>query len=139
MSTTSKLTTEQKEKDALVTNPLLFAYSSQRIYQLEVYSNDTNRIVGKVVFEYLNKRFEGNLILEKHAARLELTAPMILTPDGNYHTEIIDTENVLFNDWGLITTKGDETIGWLVIEIINHYNYIRLKPKYPHRVRVELN
>ena len=139
MSTTSKPTNEHKEKDAIVTNPLLFAVSGQRIYQLEVYSNDDKRIVGKIVFDYLHKRFEGNLVLEKHGARLELTAPMILTPEGNFHTEIVDDHHIFLNEWGLITTKGDETIGWLVIEIINHYNYIRLKPKFPHRVRVELN
>lgn len=139
MSTSSKQTKGQKEKETLITNPLLFAQSGHRIYQLVVDANKDHRITGKVEFEYLNKRFEGHLILEKHQARFELSSPLILTSNGIYSTEIQDVENELLNEWGLITTKGDEAIGWLVINVINHYNFIRLKPKYPHRVRIELN
>ena len=64
---------------------------------------------------------------------------MLLTHNGNYSTEIIDEKNILFNEWGLITTKGDETIGWLILDIINHFNACRLKPRNSRQFRSQMN
>ena len=121
-------------------NPLLFATNGKRIYNLVVTEQDKNKIQGKVYFEYLNKKFECALHLNSNKVSLIALSPSLLTPSGLFTVSNDAKQNTQFiNDLGIITQQGDEAIGWLIIDIINHYNSIRLKPKYPNRVPIALN
>jgi len=123
-----------------INNPLLFTTSHKRIYNLVVEAQTESTIQGKIYFEYLGKKFECALLLHKAQATLTALTPSLLTPSGLFTIEISAKNNTQFiNELGIITQQGDESIGWLIIDIINHYNAIRLKPKFPNRVRIELN
>lgn len=123
-----------------IQNPLLFTTSNKRIYNLVVATQNQNRIEGKIYFEYLHKKFECAMVLQNTSASLTALHPSLLTPKGLFNVVEAAKNNTQFiNELGIITQQGDEQIGWLIMETINHYNAIRLKPRYPNRVRVELN
>lgn len=124
----------------LNSNPLLFATNGKRIYNLIVTAQGLNDIQGKVYFEYLNKKFECAISLNNTKASLTALSPSLLTPSGLFKVINGAKHNTQFiNELGIITQQGDEAIGWLIIDVINHYNSLRLKPKFPNRVQIALN
>lgn len=142
MSDSKNKSVKQLEKLLVepVSNPLLFTTNNKRIYNLVVSIQSESTIEGKVYFEYLNKKFECAIVLKNNLAALTALTPSLLTPSGLFTVENEAQKNTQFiNELGIITQQGEESIGWLIIDIINHYNSIRLKPKFPNRVRVELN
>jgi hypothetical protein len=142
MSDSKNKSVKQLEKLLVepVSNPLLFTTNNKRIYNLVVSIQSESSIEGKVYFEYLNKKFECAIVLKNNLAALTALTPSLLTPSGLFTVENEAQKNTQFiNELGIITQQGEESIGWLIIDIINHYNSIRLKPKFPNRVRVELN
>lgn len=142
MSDSKNKHTKQLDKLLVETinNPLLFTTANKRIYNLVVTTKDKNNIQGKVYFEYLNKKFECDLNLNNTNVVLTALTPSILTPSGLFAVKSEAKNNTQFiNELGIITQQGDETIGWLIIDVINHYNSLRLKPKFPNRVPFALN
>jgi hypothetical protein len=126
-SKNKSLTTTDKLLVELNSNALLFATNGKRIYNLIVTAQSKGSIKGHVYFEYLHRKFECELIL--HANQISLTAlsPSLLTPAGLFKVEAnTSTVDTYLNDLGIITQKGDETIGWLILDIINHFNACRL-------------
>ncbi len=122
-------------------NPLLFTKSSNRIYSLTVNKNQDGIIDGSLHFEYLHKKFTCAISLTNSHVNLKVVSPYLLTPTGllELSREAITPDTVYLNEIGIITQQGDETIGWLIMDIINYYNDSRLKPKTSKLFRAELN
>jgi hypothetical protein len=124
----------------LSSNPLLFATNGKRIYKLLLTSQEANAIKGRIYFEYLNRKFECDLVLQSNQITLTALSPSLLTPAGLF--EVHATDNVIdayLNNLGIITQKGDEAIGWLILDIINHFNTCRLKPRNSKQFHSQLN
>lgn len=123
-----------------VNNPLLFEASGNRIYQLFVTQGKGDVIKGKVCFEYLHRNFECAIVLTNQTIELTALSPSLLTPTGLFVVNSSAKENNSYiNDLGIITQQGDEAIGWLIIDIINHFNACRLKPRNSKQFRAQLN
>jgi hypothetical protein len=134
LSTTDKLLVEVN------TNALLFATNGKRIYNLVVKEQSTACIQASVYFEYLHRKFECALILQPNQISLIALSPSLLTPTGLFKVQSIALSgDAYLSDLGIITQKGDETIGWLIIDIINHFNACRLKPRNNKQFRSQLN
>lgn len=124
----------------LSSNPLLFATNGKRIYKLLLTSQEANTIKGRIYFEYLNRKFECDLVLQSNQITLTALSPSLLTPAGLF--EVHATDNAIdayLNNLGIITQKGDEAIGWLILDIINHFNTCRLKPRNSKQFHSQLN
>jgi len=126
---------------ALNDNALLFTKTSNRIYSLSVDQNQNGAIQGVINFVYLNKKFTCALKLSSAHVNLKVQTPYLLTPTGllELSCEASAADLLYINEYGIITQQGDEAIGWLIIDIINHYNDSRLKPKTSKLFRAELN
>ena len=139
-SKNKSLTTTDKLLVELNSNALLFATNGKRIYNLIVTAQSKGSIKGHVYFEYLHRKFECELILQANKISLTALSPSLLSPAGLFKVEAdslaVDT---YLNDLGIITQKGDETIGWLILDIINHFNACRLKPRNSKQFRSQLN
>ncbi len=137
-----------------VNNPLLFTNTGNRIYQLVLNSvqeggsslmaknqiQKTNTLEAKVYFEYLHRKFECAIVLNKDTIELTALSPSLLTPAGLFAvTAHAKEKGVFINELGIITQQGDEAIGWLIIDIINHFNACRLKPRNNKQFRPQLN
>ena len=139
-STNKSITTTDKLLVELNSNALLFATNGKRIYNLVVTTQTTGTIKGRVYFEYLHRKFECELNLQASQISLTALTPSLLTPAGLFqvHSNALLDESYL-NHLGIITQKGDETIGWLILDIINHFNACRLKPRNSKQFRSQLN
>ncbi len=139
-SKNKSLTTTDKLLVELNSNALLFATNGKRIYNLVVTAQTTGTIKGRIYFEYLHRKFECELNLQASQISLTALSPSLLTPAGLFevHSNAISDESYL-NYLGIITQKGDETIGWLILDIINHFNACRLKPRNSKQFRSQLN
>jgi len=139
----SKNNSLQKADKLLVelnSNALLFATNGKRIYNLVVSAQDLTRIKGRIYFEYLHRKFECDLVLQANQISLTALSPSLLTPAGLFKVEAASLAvDTYLNDLGIITQKGDETIGWLILDIINHFNACRLKPRNSKQFRSQLN
>jgi hypothetical protein len=139
----SKNNSLQKADKLLVelnSNALLFATNGKRIYNLVVSAQDLTRIKGRIYFEYLHRKFECDLVLQANQISLTALSPSLLTPAGLFKVEAASLAvDTYLNDLGIITQKGDETIGWLILDIINHFNACRLKPRNSNQFRSQLN
>ena len=139
-SKNKSLTTTDKLLVELNSNALLFATNGKRIYNLIVTAQSKGSIKGRVFFEYLHRKFECELVLHTNQVSLTALSPSLLSPAGLFKVEAnslaVDT---YLNDLGIITQKGDETIGWLILDIINHFNACRLKPRNSKQFRSQLN
>lgn len=134
LSTTDKLLVE------LNNNALLFATNGKRIYNLVVKEQSTSCIQASVYFEYLHRKFECDLILQSNQISLTALSPSLLTPSGLFKVQSSALSGADYlNSLGIITQKGDEAIGWLIIDIINHFNACRLKPRNGKQFRSQLN
>jgi hypothetical protein len=131
----------EKLNVALNDNALLFTKTSNRIYTLSVDHNHNGTLQGIINFVYLNKKFTCALKLSSAHVNLKVQSPYLLTPTGllELSSKSSAAENLYLNEFGIITQQGDEAIGWLIIDIINHYNDSRLKPKTSKLFRAELN
>jgi hypothetical protein len=139
-SKNKSLTTTDKLLVELNSNALLFATNGKRIYNLVVATQTTGIIKGRVYFEYLHRKFECELILQANQISLTALTPSLLTPAGLFKVEAASIAvDTYLNDLGIITQKGDETIGWLILDIINHFNACRLKPRNSKQFRSQLN
>ena len=139
-SKNKSLTTTDKLLVELNSNALLFATNGKRIYNLVVTTQTTGIIKGRVYFEYLHRKFECELILQANQISLTALSPSLLTPAGLFKVEADSSAlDTYLNDLGIITQKGDETIGWLILDIINHFNACRLKPRNGKQFRSQLN
>ena len=139
-SKNKSLTTTDKLLVELNSNALLFATNGKRIYNLVVTAQTTGTIKGRVYFEYLHRKFECELILQANQISLTALTPSLLTPAGLFKVEAASIAvDTYLNDLGIITQKGDETIGWLILDIINHFNACRLKPRNGKQFRSQLN
>lgn len=139
-SKNKSLTTTDKLLVELNSNALLFATNGKRIYNLVVTTQTTGIIKGRVYFEYLHRKFECELILQANQISLTALSPSLLTPAGLFKVEADSSAlDTYLNDLGIITQKGDETIGWLILDIINHFNACRLKPRNSKQFRSQLN
>ena len=139
-SKNKSLTTTDKLLVELNSNALLFATNGKRIYNLVVTTQTTGTIKGRVYFEYLHRKFECELILQANQISLTALTPSLLTPAGLFKVEADSSAvDTYLNDLGIITQKGDETIGWLILDIINHFNACRLKPRNGKQFRSQLN
>ena len=81
----SKNKSFQKANKLLVelsSNPLLFATNGKRIYNLLLTSQEANTIKGRIYFEYLNRKFECDLVLQSNLISLTALSPSLLTPSG---------------------------------------------------------
>lgn len=124
----------------LSSNALLFATNGKRIYNLVVKEQTSACIQASVYFEYLHRKFECALILQSNQISLTALSPSLLTPTGLFKVQSIALSGDSYlNNLGIITQKGDETIGWLIIDIINHFNACRLKPRNNKQFRSQLN
>jgi hypothetical protein len=139
-SKNKSLTTTDKLLVELNSNTLLFATNGKRIYNLVVTTQTTGTIKGRVYFEYLHRKFECELNLQANQISLTALSPSLLTPAGLFevYSKALLDESYL-NNLGIITQKGDETIGWLILDIINHFNACRLKPRNSKQFRSQLN
>ena len=139
----SKNNSLQKADKLLVelnSNALLFATNGKRIYNLVVSAQDLTTIKGRIYFEYLHRKFECDLVLQANQISLTALSPSLLTPAGLFKVEAASLAvDTYLNDLGIITQKGDETIGWLILDIINHFNACRLKPRNSKQFRSQLN
>jgi hypothetical protein len=134
LSTTDKLLVE------LNSNALLFATNGKRIYNLVVKEQSAACIQASVYFEYLHRKFECDLILQSNQISLTALSPSLLTPSGLFKVQSSALSGADYlNNLGIITQKGDEAIGWLIIDIINHFNACRLKPRNGKQFRSQLN
>ena len=139
-SKNKSLTTTDKLLVELNNNALLFATNGNRIYNLIVTAQTKGFIKGHVYFEYLHRKFECELILQANQISLTALTPSLLTPAGLFKVEAASIAvDTYLNDLGIITQKGDETIGWLILDIINHFNACRLKPRNSKQFRSQLN
>jgi hypothetical protein len=139
-SKNKSLTTTDKLLVELNSNALLFATHGNRIYNLVVTTQTTSTIKGRVYFEYLHRKFECELNLQANQISLTALTPSLLTPAGLFKVEAASIAvDTYLNDLGIITQKGDETIGWLILDIINHFNACRLKPRNSKQFRSQLN
>jgi hypothetical protein len=139
-SKNKSLTTTDKLLVELNSNALLFAINGKRIYNLIVTAQTKGSIKGHVYFEYLHRKFECELILQANQISLTALSPSLLTPAGLFKVEAASIAvDTYLNDLGIITQKGDETIGWLILDIINHFNACRLKPRNSKQFRSQLN
>lgn len=139
-SKNKSLTTTDKLLVELNNNALLFATNGKRIYNLIVTAQTKGFIKGHVYFEYLHRKFECELILQANQISLTALTPSLLTPAGLFKVEAASIAvDTYLNDLGIITQKGDETIGWLILDIINHFNACRLKPRNSKQFRSQLN
>ncbi len=139
-SKNKSLTTTDKLLVELNSNALLFATNGKRIYNLIVTAQTKGSIKGHVYFEYLHRKFECELILQANQISLTALTPSLLTPAGLFKVEAVSIAvDTYLNDLGIITQKGDETIGWLILDIINHFNACRLKPRNSKQFRSQLN
>ena len=139
-SKNKSLTTTDKLLVELNNNALLFATNGKRIYNLIVTAQTKGSIKGHVYFEYLHRKFECELILQANQISLTALTPSLLTPAGLFKVEADSSAlDTYLNDLGIITQKGDETIGWLILDIINHFNACRLKPRNGKQFRSQLN
>ena len=139
-SKNKSLTTTDKLLVELNNNALLFATNGKRIYNLIVTAQTKGSIKGHVYFEYLHRKFECELILQANQISLTALTPSLLTPAGLFKVEAASIAvDTYLNDLGIITQKGDETIGWLILDIINHFNACRLKPRNGKQFRSQLN
>ena len=139
-SKNKSLTTTDKLLVELNSNALLFATNGKRIYNLIVTAQTKGFIKGHVYFEYLHRKFECELILQANQISLTALTPSLLTPAGLFKVEAASIAvDTYLNDLGIITQKGDETIGWLILDIINHFNACRLKPRNSKQFRSQLN
>ncbi len=139
-SKNKSLTTTDKLLVELNNNALLFATNGKRIYNLIVTAQTKGSIKGHVYFEYLHRKFECELILQANQISLTALTPSLLTPAGLFKVEAASIAvDTYLNDLGIITQKGDETIGWLILDIINHFNACRLKPRNSKQFRSQLN
>ena len=139
-SKNKSLTTTDKLLVELNNNALLFATNGKRIYNLIVTAQTKGSIKGHVYFEYLHRKFECELILQANQISLTALTPSLLTPAGLFKVEAASIAvDTYLNDLGIITQKGDETIGWLILDIINHFNACRLKPRNSKQFRYQLN
>lgn len=139
-SKNKSLTTTDKLLVELNSNALLFATNGKRIYNLVVTAQTTGTIKGRVYFEYLHRKFECELILQANQISMTALTPSLLTPAGLFKVEADSSAvDTYLNDLGIITQKGDETIGWLILDIINHFNACRLKPRNSKQFRSQLN
>ena len=139
-SKNKSLTTTDKLLVELNNNALLFATNGKRIYNLIVTAQTKGSIKGHVYFEYLHRKFECELILQANQISLTALTPSLLTPAGLFKVEADSSAlDTYLNDLGIITQKGDETIGWLILDIINHFNACRLKPRNSKQFRSQLN
>jgi hypothetical protein len=139
-SKNKSLTTTDKLLVELNNNALLFATNGKRIYNLIVTAQTKGSIKGHVYFEYLHRKFECELILHTNQISLTALTPSLLTPAGLFKVEAASIAvDTYLNDLGIITQKGDETIGWLILDIINHFNACRLKPRNSKQFRSQLN
>jgi hypothetical protein len=119
---------------------LLFAINGKRIYNLIVTAQTKGSIKGHVYFEYLHRKFECDVVLQANQISLTALSPSLLTPAGLFKVEAASLAvDTYLNDLGIITQKGDETIGWLILDIINHFNACRLKPRNSKQFRSQLN
>lgn len=143
MSDSKNQSAKQVEKltVALNGNPLLFTKSSNRIYSLAVEHTQNDQLRGVVCFEYLDKKFTCAIRLSTAHVSLIVQSPYLLTPTGllELSSQASHVEQTYLNEFGIITEQGDEAIGWLIIDIINHFNDSRLKPKSSKPFRAELN
>lgn len=139
----SKNNSLQKADKLLVelnSNALLFATNGKRIYNLVVSAQDLTTIKGRIYFEYLHRKFECDVVLKANQISLTALSPSLLTPAGLFKVEAASLAvDTYLNDLGIITQKGDETIGWLILDIINHFNACRLKPRNSKQFRSQLN
>lgn len=139
----SKNNSLQKADKLLVelnSNALLFATNGKRIYNLVVSAQDLTKIKGRIYFEYLHRKFECDLVLQANQISLTALSPSLLTPAGLFKVEAASLAvDTYLNDLGIITQKGDETIGWLILDVINHFNACRLKPRNSKQFRSQLN
>ena len=139
----SKNNSLQKADKLLVelnSNALLFATNGKRIYNLVVSAQDLTTIKGRIYFEYLHRKFECDVVLQANQISLTALSPSLLTPAGLFKVEAASLAvDTYLNDLGIITQKGDETIGWLILDIINHFNACRLKPRNSKQFRSQLN
>jgi hypothetical protein len=139
-SKNKSLTTTDKLLVELNNNALLFATNGKRIYNLIVTAQTKGSIKGHVYFEYLHRKFECELILQANQISMTALTPSLLTPAGLFKVEADSSAvDTYLNDLGIITQKGDETIGWLILDIINHFNACRLKPRNSKQFRSQLN
>ena len=139
-SKNKSLTTTDKLLVELNSNALLFATNGKRIYNLIVTAQTKGFIKGHVYFEYLHRKFDCELILQANQISLTALTPSLLTPAGLFKVEAASIAvDTYLNDLGIITQKGDETIGWLILDIINHFNACRLKPRNSKQFRSQLN
>jgi hypothetical protein len=139
-SKNKSLTTTDKLLVELNNNALLFATNGKRIYNLIVSTQATGTIKGRVYFEYLHRKFECDVVLQANQISLTALSPSLLTPAGLFKVEAASLAvDTYLNDLGIITQKGDETIGWLILDIINHFNACRLKPRNSNQFRSQLN
>lgn len=124
----------------LSSNPLLFATNCKRIYNLILTAQDTSAIKGRIYFEYLHRKFECELVLQTNQISLTALTPSLLTPVGLFEVKVTDNASEAYlNNLGIITQKGDEAIGWLILDVINHFNACRLKPRNASQFRSQLN
>jgi hypothetical protein len=139
----SKNNSLQKADKLLVelnSNALLFATNGKRIYNLVVSAQDLTTIKGRIYFEYLHRKFECDVVLQANQISLTALSPSLLTPAGLFKVEAASLAvDTYLNDLGIITQKGDETIGWLILDIINHFNACRLKLRNSKQFRSQLN
>jgi hypothetical protein len=139
-SKNKSLTTTDKLLVELNSNALLFAIKGKRIYNLIVTAQTKGSIKGHVYFEYLHRKFECDVVLQANQISLTALSPSLLTPAGLFKVEAASIAvDTYLNDLGIITQKGDETIGWLILDIINHFNACRLKPRNSKQFRSQLN
>ena len=139
-SKNKSLTTTDKLLVELNNNALLFATNGKRIYNLIVTAQTKGSIKGHVYFEYLHRKFECDVVLQANQISLTALSPSLLTPAGLFKVEAASIAvDTYLNDLGIITQKGDETIGWLILDIINHFNACRLKPRNSKQFRSQLN
>jgi hypothetical protein len=124
----------------LNSNALLFATNGKRIYNLVVTAQTAGTIKGSVYFEYLHRKFECELNLQANQISLTALSPSLLTSSGLFRVQSNAlSDECYLNNLGIITQKGDETIGWLILDIINHFNACRLKPRNSKQFRSQLN
>ena len=139
-SKNKSFTTTDKLLVELNSNALLFAINGKRIYNLIVTAQTKGSIKGHVYFEYLHRKFECDVVLQANQISLTALSPSLLTPAGLFKVEAASLAvDTYLNDLGIITQKGDETIGWLILDIINHFNACRLKPRNSKQFRSQLN
>ena len=118
----------------------MFATNGKRIYNLVVSAQDLTTIKGRIYFEYLHRKFECDLVLQSNQISLTALSPSLLTPAGLFEVQASDKSvEAYLNNLGIITQKGDEAIGWLILDIINHFNACRLKPRNSKQFRSQLN